>query len=472
LGHLAETGADWIALVVTCYQDNIASTRIFPSEATPTDADLIHVIRQAHAIGLKVMLKPHLDLWKDAAHWRGEIGPAFKSEVEWSDWFASYRTFIEHYADLASSHGADQFCVGTELEGTTQRAADWRKIIAAVRSRYSGPVIYAGNHDGEETRLTWWDAVDIIGVDAYYPLATRTKPTLAELKAAWQPRVAILAGLAARWQKRIILTEIGYRSIEGAAMHPWDWQVKGTISLQEQADCYRAAFESCFSQAWLAGLYWWSWGPDPLEGGPEDDGYTPHDKPAEDVIRAFYGGAARVPARTEPEPSLVRTMAIFTDGLDSGWQDRSWSAVLDYEAVDSVLDGKTSLRAELAGWGALSLGHRPFAAHPYFWLEFAIRSPSGVLPPLWAYLYDGQGAVLRRVSINDSRYIRPGAGADGSWSIISIPLRDMGAARKILSRVSIQENSGKGTGKFWVDDLRLVGANRRGDRQDALSRDR
>jgi Glycoside Hydrolase Family 113 len=288
LEHLAETGATWIALVVTCYQDNLASTRIAANETTPADAGLIHVISQAHDLGLKVMLKPHLDLAKDPAHWRGEIGRAYTTEAQWADWFASYRSFIEHYADLASTYGADQFCVGTELEGTTQRAADWRNIIAAVRTRYAGPLIYAANHSGEEQRLTWWDAVDFIGVDAYYPLANRTDPTLAELKSAWQTRVAVLAALAARWQKPIILTEIGYRSIDGAAMHPWDYQITGKIDLKEQADCYRAALESVYGQPWFAGIYWWAWSPDPRQGGAADDNYTPHGKPAEDIVTAWY----------------------------------------------------------------------------------------------------------------------------------------------------------------------------------------
>ena len=288
LEHLAETGANWIALIVTCYQDNLASVQVAANEATPTDAGLIHVLRQAHGMGLRVMLKPHLDLAKDPAHWRGEIGLAFTTEAQWTAWFASYRRFIEHYAELASTYGADQFCLGTELEGTTQRAADWRNIVAAVRARYGGPVLYAGNHDGEELRLTWWDAVDFIGVDAYYPLTSRTNPTLSGLKAAWQARAAALAGLAARWAKPIIITEIGYRSIDGAAIHPWDYQVKARIDLEEQADCYRAALESVYGKPWLAGIFWWAWSPDPRQGGPADDDYTPHDKPAEDILRAWY----------------------------------------------------------------------------------------------------------------------------------------------------------------------------------------
>lgn len=293
LEQLAETGANWIALIVTCYQDDLTSTQIAANASTPTDADLIHVIQRAHGLGLKVLLKPHLDLAQDPAHWRGEIGNATTTESQWADWFAAYRSFIEHYAELASAYGADQFCVGTELEGTSHRAAEWREIVAAVRAKYDGPITYAGNHDGEELRLTWWDAVDSIGVDAYYPLTTRTDPSLSQLRAAWQVRTAALAGLAAKWQKPIILTEIGYRSIDGAAMHPWDYQTTAKIDLAEQAVCYQAALESVYGQPWFAGIYWWAWSPDPRKGGPTDDDYTPHGKPAEAILRAWYQATDR-----------------------------------------------------------------------------------------------------------------------------------------------------------------------------------
>lgn len=301
LAHLAETGAGWISLIVTAYQDNLESTRIAAGPSTPTDDDLVHAISRAHSLGLKVMLKPHLDLAKDPSHWRGQIGQTYATEAEWTEWFASYRAFIEHYADLAAAEQAEQFCVGCELEATTWREADWRAVVAGVRSRYPGPLIYAANHSGEESRLAWWDAVDLIGVDAYYPLSNRYDPTLDELRAAWRPLAASLASLSARWQKPVILTEIGYRSLDGAAMHPWDWQIQGRVDLEEQADCYRAALESVYGEPWFGGIYWWSWSPDPSEGGPADSGFSPHDKPAESVLRAWFGGVRRRSPRPAKE---------------------------------------------------------------------------------------------------------------------------------------------------------------------------
>jgi hypothetical protein len=40
----------------------ISSTRIYAKEETPTDEALAHVIRNAHSLGLKVLLSPRLQL--------------------------------------------------------------------------------------------------------------------------------------------------------------------------------------------------------------------------------------------------------------------------------------------------------------------------------------------------------------------------------------------------------------------------
>jgi len=290
LNKLNATGAKWLGLVVTGYQETITSTVItYTLPRTPTDSDLVHVITQAHSLGMRVMLKPHLDLNNDHAHWRGQIGTAFTTEAEWETWFASYRDFIAHYASLAQANGVEQFCVGTELVGTTGREADWRQVISDVRSLFSGPITYASNHSSEETSIQWWDAVDYIGVDAYYPLTSKNDPTLAELKAAWVTPTLALENLSRQYNnKPIIFTEIGYRSVDGTNQHSWEWQAGGTIDLQEQADCYLAALETFWGKSWFRGIYWWYWSTNPDQGGPEDMDYTPHNKPAETVLRNYY----------------------------------------------------------------------------------------------------------------------------------------------------------------------------------------
>ncbi len=455
LANLAATGANWISLLVTGYQDTIASTDIFTTTATPTDADLIHALTQAHSLGLKVMLKPHVDLLNDPSHWRGQIGQEFTTEAQWAAWFASYRNFIEHYADLAQTYGADQFSVGCELIATAHRATDWRTVVAGVRARYSGPLTYAANHSGEETSITWWDDVDYIGVDAYYPLTDKNDPTLEELKAAWGPHTTTLANLASTWGKSIIFTEIGYRSQDGANRHPGEWQSVGTVDLQEQADAYQAAFESVYSQPWFAGMFWWAWSADPFEGEPCNDNYTPHDKPAEDILRAWYGAPPRPAPTSTPQPDYSRTMEIYTDGLSPGWEDWSWGATPNLAATDQVYSGTQAISVTLETWGGLSFWHPAFDSDPYHWLEFWVRGSSSGEQP-WVFFNSED--ELRARPVGDCRYVEGGTIEAGIWKRVRIPLSDLNAAGRPLTRVSIQDRSGQASTAFWVDEIRLVGA--------------
>lgn len=458
LARLADTGANWISLLATGYQDNVSSTTIYTNTATPTDADLIHVITETHSLGLQVMLKPHVDLWDDANHWRGQIGDAFSSEAEWAAWFDAYQDFIWRYAELAETHGADQFAVGTELVGTTHREADWRAVVAGVRSRYSGPIVYAANHSGEENSITWWDAVDLIGVDAYYPLTDENDPTVEELIAGWAPHVATLSNLADQWPgKSIILTEIGYRSQDGANRHPWDWQSAGIVDLQEQADAYQAAFESLYDQPWFAGMYWWAWETDPFQGGPCDDGYTPHDKLAEDVLRTWYGAPSRsVALPMLPDESQARP--IYSDELAPGWQDWSWNATRDLAATDQTYSGTRAISVTLGAWGGLSLWHVAVDTAPYYWLEFQVRGATPGDQQLWAFLNADDGTELLKRPVDDCRYVADGTIDAGTWKRARIPLDHLNPSGRPVTRVNLQDRSGQAGTAFWVDELRLVAA--------------
>ena len=455
LANLRATGADWITLFVGGFQDTFRSTTIHANESTATDEDLAHAIATAHRLGLKVMLKPHVDLSNDPAHWRGDI--AFEREADWAAWFDSYRQFLYHYAELAQANGAEQFCVGCELIGTSPREADWRETVAGVRARYSGPLVYASNHSGEEVSVGWWDAVDYIGVDAYYPLTEKDNPTVVELRAAWTPHISQLTNLAARWHKPILLTEIGYRSIDGTNRHPWDGQIAGVLDLQEQADCYEAVLQSFWHQPWLAGIFWWVWTADSFAGGVCDTDYTPHDKPAEDVLRIWYGAAPRPAPTPSPVPDYSVTMDIYRDELELGWEDWSWRVASDLAAADAVHTGAHSISARLGPWGGLSFWHAPFSTDRYRYLTFWILGSSPGEQHLWAFFYDEHDVELSKRQVDDCRYIAGGTIEPAHWKQALIPLADLDAARRTVTRVAFQERSGQADSRFWLDEIRLVG---------------
>ncbi len=287
--NLKNTNATWVSLLATGYLDNVYSTVIDYSGAyTPNDDSVVHMINYAHQLGLKVMLKPHVDLLNDPNHWRGQIG-LYYNEAAWQQWWSSYRQFILHYAGIAAATGVEQFCVGCELDGTVARAQDWRQIIAEIRQVYSGPLVYADDQvESRPEAVTFWDALDLIGQDLYPILTSKTNPSVSDLCYGWARLLVKIKALAEKWGKPVLITEIGYRSVQGAAQSPWDWQKEGPVDLVVQRKCYEAGLRMVAGRPYLAGMYWWQWFPDLSIGGPDDTSFSPFGKPAERVLRLRF----------------------------------------------------------------------------------------------------------------------------------------------------------------------------------------
>ncbi|MCK4735752.1 MAG: PKD domain-containing protein, partial [Methanophagales archaeon] len=210
-------------------------------------------------------------------------------QSKWNEWFSSYEQFILHYADLAEKNNCEQFCVGVEYKGTVQRENNWRDIIEKVKEHYTGPITYASNWDNYQN-INWWDAsaLDFVGIDAYFPLTEESDPSVEELKGGWKKWEEEIESWQQRVNKSIIFTEIGYCSLDGTNIEPWNWTYSDIVDLQEQADCYNATFQTFWNKPWLAGIYLWMWDTDPDVGGPLDKSYTPYKKPAEGAVKKYY----------------------------------------------------------------------------------------------------------------------------------------------------------------------------------------
>ncbi len=273
---LAATGANTAVLVMTAYQPEPAGSLIDAQHPlTPTVGSVAHALDVCEGLGLRTVLKPHVDLGGGA--WRGTIDPIIPSA-----WFQSYQRFIVPWAALAELKGVSRFVVGTELAGTVQYERPWRETIAKVRAVYHGELVYAASWD-EAGRVRFWDALDAVGVDFYAPVAARERVSRVEVLAGWQPWLARLERLHGQTGKPILLTEIGYRSVDGAGMSPFAHDSGGAIDLEEQADLYWAALQAVASCDWISGIYWWNW-PTVGSGGTANDDYTPRGKPAERVL--------------------------------------------------------------------------------------------------------------------------------------------------------------------------------------------
>lgn len=301
LRSLAATGASWISVVIHLFQETATSTKITRNQYhTASDDALRHIIDLAHSLGLRVVLVPQIDFpnrgpdtGDDPNQKWTHIGEFFNNEMQWQEWFTSYREHSNHYASLAQSAGADLFYIGSELPGTTHREDDWRRIAREVRERFKGPISYDSVYrdwvsptTGEYKRIKWWDAVDYIATDFWLPLTSKNDPTVEELKQGWINTGWLnnLESVSKQFNKPAILSEIGYESFDGANKDPAGLKIKGSPEdLQEQADCYRAALEVVIGKPWLKGIFWWQW--NAISTQWECD---PHGKPAEEVLKEFY----------------------------------------------------------------------------------------------------------------------------------------------------------------------------------------
>lgn len=274
----------------------IAEAGMGYAQVGETDARVVGAAEHAHALGMKVLLKPHIWITPRGGSWRGSIH--FDDPADWDSWFAAYEVFLLHYARLAQKHGMEGLCIGTELVTATRaRPGRWRELIVKVRAVYDGALTYAAHFDGEVEQIAFWDALDYIGVNAYFPLLNTEGATVAELEAAWAPHVSALRAFAERWQRPIVFTEIGYRSSADAAIHPGLWKSDAPSSAMTQARAYEAVFRAFAGETWFRGLYWWKWqSDDDRAGGLNDVAFTPQHKPAEFVVRTYYGRLAAEPA--------------------------------------------------------------------------------------------------------------------------------------------------------------------------------
>jgi hypothetical protein len=285
LWSMAHGGSDHTAIFTQWFLDTPTSSELAPDpRRTPSDAAMLHAARTARTLGLSVAIKPQIGI--RTGSWIADAQPADRDAF-----WASYRTMLLHYADLAQSAHAKLLVIGTEMRTLSGEQHRWRPLIAEVRRRFHGELTYAANHD-EFRKVPFWDALDYIGIDAYFPLAGADDPAppAHELAAAWRERgyLDAIARASARTGKRVIFTEIGYRGAHAAATRPGDWRARDADNPQAQANAYQAFYDAVAGQPWMAGVYWWEVNPD--KWWVQD--YSPLGKPAEDVIAAFNRAAA------------------------------------------------------------------------------------------------------------------------------------------------------------------------------------
>ncbi len=251
-----------------------------------TKAGVIQYAQQLQAQDIAIMIKPQIWIW------RGEYTGYLKMETEdkWKDLEASYSSFILTYAEAAQEINAEIFCIGTELEQfVVNRPVYWIELISEIKKVYKGKLTYAANWD-EYKRVSFWKELDYIGVDAYFPISESKTPSVTEAKEGWQRWKKELFSVSIANERPIIFTEYGYRSVNYAGKEPWKSDRSMTsINLEAQTNLTIALLEELYPEPWFRGGFIWKWFvEDDKVGGPENNQFTPQNKPVELELKAHF----------------------------------------------------------------------------------------------------------------------------------------------------------------------------------------
>jgi hypothetical protein len=291
IDEIADLGLDTVSLVIDTRQENAWSTRIYlDMRMTPTPEQLADLIGHAKSKKLRVILMPIVLLDNPIGNqWRGVIAPSPEGGGKggWDEWFDSYREMLKHFAWVAEQNHVDVLSVGSELVSAESKLSQWKHTIDDVRAIFHGQLTYSANWD-HYTSIPFWDQLDLIGMNSYYKLGENKDVTVDQIVDRWHEIQTDLLKFQAKVNKPLLFLEIGWCSLENAAHEPWDYtKTELEVDPDLQRKLYEGYFKAWYGHPALGGFIVWEWTPG--DGGLEDKGYTPENKPAQDVLKQWIG---------------------------------------------------------------------------------------------------------------------------------------------------------------------------------------
>ncbi|MBK8791459.1 MAG: hypothetical protein IPO28_15330 [Holophagaceae bacterium] len=185
----------------------------------------------------------------------------------------------------------ERYSLGTEMASTHLFPDQWRRLAADVRQVFKGKLVYSVNFDSHDS-FTFGDCLDVIGINTYDPIAKYDDyPTPEQIRDAWWWIVYKARTLTARFQKPVMITEVGYPSVAHAHVGPWDFRTDKPLDLALQNLLLKGAFGVL--RHWSDGdaVFYYLYGEHLNQkpvGGPTDRTYAVWGKPAEATLRKYF----------------------------------------------------------------------------------------------------------------------------------------------------------------------------------------
>ncbi len=251
-------GTNWIQIhpygAVT--REGEIRMRGIPEDPDEAPIWLKRPIEEAHRLGLKICITPHVAPWRAGWGWRGEI--TFDLKAKWNRFFEDYEEWITRLARICRE--ADGFTFGSELDQTLDgNERLWRDIIAAVRTETDAPLTYSANWPDYQ-KVPFWDALDVISLSAYFPMVKHQRmPESAELDRTWQRVRGEALAYARSQNKRILFMELGYDVGMNSAREPWKDGDRREGGEELQAMLLDRALNAVEEEDDLIGTFLWKW---------------------------------------------------------------------------------------------------------------------------------------------------------------------------------------------------------------------
>jgi hypothetical protein len=280
--------------------------------------ELAFSIEAAHQMGLRAAVYPDIRFPNGITEWWQTVSP---SEVWWQVFLEQYRRFILHHALLAEQIDADVLIIGGDwltpaLPGfhgydhiyASQPGninAIWSNIIQEIRTHYQGTIAWQLDYDQLSKPPHTVHEVDQIYIHFGVKISNKPDAQLSEIQAKVEN---VLDQRVKSFYNSVdipIILHIAYPSADGGATYNLPLEGIDTnafpfetlspfnpdapeiiLDLQEQADVYNAILSAVNGRKWISGVVSEGFLP-PIR--LEDKSISIHGKPAQEVLRYWFG---------------------------------------------------------------------------------------------------------------------------------------------------------------------------------------
>lgn len=283
LEHLATTGANWISLPVTFFQDFKNSSQAYKgvhpfitesgvNECSP-EKDYAHIIREAKALGLKVMLQfqTHINkpFWPDTR----EIGDHWGFYNPWM-WFQRYYELVASTLKAVEAEGVDLISLAHNNLVLSYHEPHWKNFTLKLRNVTQIPLTYSAAFGDEERKSGFWDHLDYVSV---FPRLKSQSPE--ELAVELKEFSRALLYMNKLWKKPVIVTRVA------SCSHP-----HAQIT---QSQLFEAVHNAVKELDFVKGIFFGDWPADISYGAANDISYSIQHKPAQQTVTRLFGGSGQ-----------------------------------------------------------------------------------------------------------------------------------------------------------------------------------